>query len=74
MRVLSGFPAGSFVVAPQLGEDASASPKAPVVNRHDTPLRLPWNLGNPTLRPRQVPVRESAQFFNAIARLTSPEE
>lgn len=45
-----------------------------MVNRHDTPARLPLNLGNRARGPRRSPVLESFQFVNAVARLASPDE
>nr|WP_258948303.1 hypothetical protein [Lentzea californiensis] len=53
---------------------SSVRPNAPVVNRHDTPPRLPLNLGNRTGAPRRPPVREPCQFVSAVARLASPDE
>jgi hypothetical protein len=45
-----------------------ASPNAPVVNRHESPPRLPLNLANPSFGPWRLPVRLSSQFVNAVAR------
>src|SRR5690349_18112887 len=53
---------------------SSVRPNAPVLNRHDNPLRLPLNRGNRTIGPRRLPVREPCQFVSAVARLASPDE
>jgi hypothetical protein len=52
----------------------STKPNAPVVNRHDSPARLPLNLGNRAFGPWRLPAFESLQLPSAVARFAKPDE